>query len=211
MYSSKLSKVDFYTNKPESEVFEAAYNDFKSTLQDKNTRIKLFNDFIFISLDKFSHNKPDSFWHICSFEKNKSYDVYPCTNTSRVHNCSSSYNNILAHINRKQCSYRALFIKWITEIIQLANENDPDIYIWLKTHTTSKGTHERLYIRFLHDSADYLIVLKIEEKKCWYTLITAFPLVYSYTKDKNTNHFNIYSDNEKLDLIKSGLRNYIGN
>jgi hypothetical protein len=191
MKSSKLPNVinvDGFTTR--SQVLDAAYKVFFEEIGNKNIRPRLFGRFIYVDCMKKVNSRPEIYWHIvgltdgtegavqCSHEK---------ANTLCQDNCVNKYDQVvLTDGKRNCCCHRAVRVHWIKEIIRLANANDPSIKVWIKDN--------KLHVRFLHETVDYIIILLDDPSKGSKNLffISAFPVIFERYKqqyDKDLTEF----------------------
>lgn len=190
MYSSKLSPPltihgDFGSS------LDYFYDVFKNGFMNKDLRPKLFGKFIFVNCKNWINYKSETFWHLVAFEEGESssFNILPCNNDIAGQKCPVNciekiYSVELNENKRDICFYRGARINWINQIIDLANKRDPDVRLWRKKESTKKSNkiEEKTYIRFKHESADYLIVLAEKKDKHGklvnYNFVTAFPVFY---------------------------------
>lgn len=79
----------------------------------------------------------------------------------------------------------------------MANEKDPDIFIFEEEKTDGKKKYMDINIRYCCGMDDYLIILRERVKEDDYLFITAFPVV-TKTKKKQLD--------KKVENEKAGLR-----
>lgn len=179
-----------------AEVVHHTYeNYFKNDFMDKEKRNKLFGKFIFIPMD-FIEFKPERFWHIISFKPGEEkYTVNPCVNIYDSVLCKFLKSRCNEQVDmptekrlrgRCECLYRITRIHWINPILGLANKNDGNVKVWhehVKDGSTNKMVMMK-YVRFEHETADYLIVLRENpmNKLNNYKFVTAYPVVHNGTK-----------------------------
>lgn len=163
------------------EIIEYIYSIFKEDLMDRENREKLSGEFIFIDCTKWIINKPEMFWHLISLSELETFNIFPCNNDSSYNSCNENCivkNKQILLLNgqkRNICYYRAIRIKWINEIIHLANQNDSRIKKWIMD--------DKLHIRFSEGETDYILIFKDNSNnKNHYYLITAFPVFYINSK-----------------------------
>ncbi|RKD22468.1 hypothetical protein SAMN02745883_00677 [Caminicella sporogenes DSM 14501] len=185
----------------DKQFFDEAYNIFQMELQARYNRPNLFNKFIYIDEKVKYDNKPNGFWHISSIgEDDTKYDMYPCcndiTNGLCKYMCDFGHpENFLKDDNSIPCIYRACRIKWVREIIELANnnKNHPNLRIW--QHKNQRTKEKTLKIRYLNGCIDYIIIFKISYKNSdiyCYRLKTAYPVVLKSYKKRFDREYNNY-------------------
>lgn len=158
-----------------------------------------------IIFDKYLiQDKEEIFWHLISFDpstEEEKFTVAPCNNMSIMTKCLGEKSDCDGKIilpyhdrlkNRVECYYRMQYIKWIEEIIILANMNDPRIEVWQKNKKNNRGAgyQTKVHIRFKDVNADYLIVLN--DLGSVYKLITAFPITLLYKKKSYSRDYKKY-------------------
>lgn len=189
MSSSKLSTLlplkyssSFHDN------IDCLYKYFQDEIMDQKTRKRLFGEFIFIDCNRWTKHKNDLFWHIISLHKNERFNILPCNNCISYSlcpddNCINMNEKITLNSgeNRNICLYRGVRIVWINDIIELANNGDPDIMIW-KEDIKDKKYNKKVYIRYKKNNIDYAVVFEERYRRDGkirdYFLITAFPTFY---------------------------------
>jgi len=89
-------------------------------------------------------------------------------------------------------------IHWIPEIIQLANNSDPDIKTWTKPEKDSKGNRiYKHYIRYESGMVDYVVILKEERKQgqvYMYKFLTGFPVFLKRNKIEFDKDYQKYAN-----------------
>lgn len=188
----KLTPIDIDKNLELSEMFDACHNKFKETIATKDR--PLFQGMeIYVPL-KWIESKAEIFWHSASIEQKGNLNIKPCTNDLSSAFCSENCilgTDLITMSNgteRAKCLYRALRVGWISEIIELYNENDTRVKYWEKTNSNKK---KRLYLRYQEEEIDYLIVLeKRSEKKV--QLITAYPIFFVSAKKDYEKDYQDY-------------------
>ena len=172
--SDKLSLPTDVTERTFEEIIDFEYDVFKQEFMDKDTRVRLNNTFIFIDFNKWIDHKAEMFWHLISLSENERFSVFPCENNISDNickmNCQTNKKSVTLKNGqvRNICIYRACRIKWITEIIKLANKNDKNIKIWEKDN--------KFHVRFQHQDVDYVVIFSINKGR--YQLISALPVFY---------------------------------
>lgn len=190
--SDKLSlPIDINEMKFE-EIIETAYDIFKNDIMDKKTRVKYKGKFIFIKFDHWIEYKAEMFWHLISLGPKEQFQVFPCENNISDNICNMNCINKVRKVTlangqvRNICLYRASRIKWITEIINLANKDDESVEVWEKDN--------KKHIRFKHQDVDYAIIL--EMNKGTYQLVSAFPVFYINKKLTFNTDYKNYKKNK---------------
>ena len=173
-----------------------AYEYFSEHIYNKEKRPSLFGKDIFVEAHEKIDDRPQGFWHIVSLEEKHHFTkVLPCTNDATIDNCEQNCNAKTRMVSikyntedRSLCLYRASRIPWIVDIINLANNKDPDIAVWLKPGGSSSS--DKLYLRYNHDGADYVVIFSSEKR--FYRIISAFPVFYVSEKadfDKDYSNY----------------------
>lgn len=179
--------LDPYSNK--SEIINNLYDLYKSELMEKDNRVRLFNKFIYIEC-KWIDYKAEMFWHLISLSEEDYFKEFPCEYDNLKLMCEE---NCIKHIKqvtlnsgqvRNICYFRAVRISWIKEIINLANNNSSHIKKWEKDGI--------LYIRFEHETADYILLFLNKLNNGKYYFISAFPVFYPRSKVNYDNDFQNY-------------------
>ncbi|WP_127575242.1 hypothetical protein [Paenibacillus barengoltzii] len=170
---------------------EHFYENFKVGFMDKNKRPRLFGKFIYVNCRNWIEKKSDTFWHLIAFDEgeSESFNILPCNNDVAQEICPENciIKQFSIELNTKKrdlCLYRGARINWISPVIELANKQDPNIQYWRKQeYNFKKRMREgKTYIRFKHETVDYLIVLAEKYNDNGelnnYHFITAFPVFY---------------------------------
>ncbi|NCB75045.1 MAG: hypothetical protein EOM51_09935 [Clostridia bacterium] len=155
---------------------EKAFNYFSDNLNNKFSRPRLFEKFVYIENHEIIDNKPAGFWHAISLEENHKFaDVLPCVNDPTISDCGANCNNSQKTITikagtekRNICLLRASMLPWIVDIIRLANAGNNHISYWEK--------EKKIYIRYLHRGIDYILIFADNNK--FYRLISSYPVFY---------------------------------
>lgn len=218
MMSSKLSKPLKFSGKCFKDDMEETYTSIKDIFIDKDKRPKYNNKFIFFDMNnkiKINKNKeemikvldkPERFYHIVSIEPKLYYNINPCGNDDAIVYCKNEckYKNALEEfllLNRVECYYRMSRLRWISEVIALANLKDPLIQEWTEVEYYKKLKKRdkiyKRYIRYAHKRDDYVVILR--EERCKgeikkYRFITAFPLFIKDNKSEYTDKYNKYKN-----------------
>jgi len=166
---------------------DLVYEYFSKNINDKSCRPSLFGKPIYVEAKEIIEERPVGFWHMISLEKNHHFaKVLPCTNDEVINKCAQNCNTHekIATIKygteqRSICLYRASRIPWIIDIIKLADDGYSDVDVWLKPGNSS--TSDKLYLRYNHDGADYVVVFSAERR--FYRIISAFPVFYLSEKE----------------------------
>lgn len=201
--------MDIEHYEDEQTIFADSYSLFCKKLLDRDNRPELLGRFIFIDESQIQ-GREDGFWHIASigedFDDKKAdykFDMYPCQNhvayEKCIYKCEINHpENYLREINSIPCIYRAHKINWVWDIINLVNENrnHENLYIWRKKH--HKSGDKRLFIRYLDEVIDYIIIFQIVYNKekndiRMYKFITAYPVVMKSYKAQFDKDFNKYA------------------
>ncbi|MDP4120140.1 MAG: hypothetical protein Q8876_03675 [Bacillota bacterium] len=172
-----------------------AFDYFNKTFDNSNRRPNLFGKDIFIEKHEIISGWPAGFWHIVSIEDNHHFRVLPCSNDINIDLCKENCNKNVHQIKIKNgvetrniCLLRASRLPWIIDIINLANQKDPLIKIWLKPgNGPSNG---KLYLRYQHNGADYIVIFSAEKR--FYRLISAFPVFYVNEKEAFAKDYITY-------------------
>lgn len=206
MHSSKLPPP-----LPIGEDFDSTldsfYEVFKNGFMNKQTRPKLFGKFIYVNCNNWINYKSEAFWHLVAFDEGESnsFNILPCNNDIAGQKCPDNCINKVFSIElsdkrRDICFYRGARLNWINEVLELANKRDRNIQLWRKKeyNKRSKQVDEKTYIRFKHETADYLIVLAEKQDKHGklinYHFVTAFPIFYlnkKRTYDEDYANFKV--------------------
>ncbi|AYK67192.1 hypothetical protein D9C11_18380 [Bacillus subtilis subsp. subtilis] len=189
MYSDKLSPPIDITGKTEhSDIEDLLYKIFKREIMDQKNRGEFQGKFIYVNFNSWINNKSEVFWHLISLNKNEKFNILPCNNCISITKCFSNCIENSRKITFKNkdirniCYYRGIRIHWINEILNLANQGDPDIKIW---KLRKKGGRDQTYIRFINGTVDYVIILDEFRKGGRlknYVLTTAYPVFYINSK-----------------------------
>ncbi|MEC0320140.1 hypothetical protein P8791_01865 [Bacillus subtilis] len=155
---------------------------------DQKNRGEFQGKFIYVNFNSWINNKSEVFWHLISLNKNEKFNILPCNNCISITKCFSNCIENSRKITFKNkdirniCYYRGIRIHWINEILNLANQGDPDIKIW---KLRKKGGRDQTYIRFINGTVDYVIILDEFRKGGRlknYVLTTAYPVFYINSK-----------------------------
>ncbi len=179
--------IDLQTN------YAKLYNNFF----DHKKREKLKGVFIYIE-DKYVNGYMERYLHSISIDENQ-YDLYPCVNDESYAHCKSKCIpnksiHCVSSINRAFCYYRLNRIKWISEVISLANKDDENIKIWSCTHYDKKG---KLVVKrkvwYKNGLVSFVIIFEEKYKNNNLNLlkfITAYPVVKKSSEIKFIKEHN---------------------
>ncbi|AKS37432.1 hypothetical protein NP92_02960 [Anoxybacillus gonensis] len=180
---------------------------FSNLFMDKDKRPLYRGKFIFFDMNKLYKGMqlmfPERFMHICSIEDKPAYTIFPCNNDIAYYLCQNKCVNTNAltdfqKINRSECPYRMSRIHWIPEVIQLANNSDPDITTWTKPEKDNNGNRiYKHYIRYESGTVDYVVILKEERKKgqvYMYKFMTGFPVFTKRNKIQFEKDYQKYAN-----------------
>lgn len=192
MYSNKLSPaINISSLSNSSNIIDYLYQVFKNGFLLPTKRPNLYGKFIFVNCNNWINNKAETFWHLISLSIDESFNILPCNNDTVLpscdNNCIKSATQVMLNNGqaRNICFYRGVRIEWINDIIKLANNNDPNIKVWRKKVTSGGRPAIQLYLRFQHETADYVLIFEEKYKEgnvSQYFFITAFPVFYINTK-----------------------------
>lgn len=190
-----------------NENIDLLYTYFRENIMDKRRRNKLFDKFIYVDCNNWIDRKSELFWHLVSLHEKEKFNILPCNNCQSSTfcpniNCLNSGKSIKLSNNQKRniCLYRGIRISWINKIIELANQDDEDIMLW-KENVNGKKLNKKVYIRFKHQGADYIVLLEERYRRGEvhdYYFITAFPVFYINKKDTFDQKYLDYVKNMQL-------------
>jgi hypothetical protein len=203
MFSSKLSSpIDISHLIQYDEIDNYLYHQFKSEFMDPDKREKLHGKFIHLDCKHWINNKNDVFWHLISLDKKEKFNILPCNNCSSFQKCPLNCINpsreiTLANGNQRNiCYYRGIRIKWLNEIIVLANNGDPNIKTWKGIKKIpGKGNIKQYFIRFSHEAVDFILIFEEKYKNGLvnkYFFVTAFPIFYINSKQNYEAEYQSY-------------------
>lgn len=183
--------LESYANK--NEIINNLYELYKSDLMEKENRVRLFDKFIYIECKWWIDYKAEMFWHLISLSEDNYFKELPCDDNIKLmceENCINHIKQITLNNGqvRDICYFRAARIIWIKEIIKLANNNNSHIKKWEK-----EGI---LYIRFEHETADYILLFLDKLNNGRYYFISAFPVFYPDSKVNYDKDFRNYQKNK---------------
>lgn len=142
----------------------------------------------------------EAFLHMISFAKSHNFKILPCINDYDYQdicdkNCLNCHYQVTltfgSEKERNLCIYRAIRIRWVVELIKLANSNNQNIQMWVK--------NEKMHLRYKNNSIDYIAIFveaKIKGKKV-YKLISNFPVIYTSNSYKYDREYKKYIENNK--------------
>lgn len=190
------------SQKDMAQIFDESYAVFQLEINYRHTRPNLFDKFIYIDANySYEPEKVNCFWHISSIGVDHyKYDMYPCSNDAANGECHfmcdiNHENNFLKDINSIPCIYRASRIKWVRQIINLANINPKYANLRIWRQYNSKTKEHNLLLRYIDRHIDYVIIFNISYKGrdiyC-YRLTTAFPVVLKSYKKRFDKEYSEY-------------------
>lgn len=181
-------------------------DNFKPIFLFKDSRPNFNGRFIYFDMNRVYGNitlpQPERLMHILSLEPIKEYTIFPCNNDISFNHCInkcelSCANSNFKILNRSECYYRMARIHWIPEIINLANENNPNIKIWIKKKKSGNGKWiEKTFIRYQEGIVDYVIILRHVIKNGVFTnyyFESAFPVFLKRNKIQYDKEFKRYN------------------
>lgn len=197
--SSKLSAPIKYDGLDFEEQLKDAMNHFFNIFLDKTVKPSYNGKDIFFNMSKesdiFTLTYPERFLHIVSMDDEEKFNMYPCVNDPSYEYCdnrctgSSEIINFSV-LNRWECPYRLSRIHWIREVIDLANNGDPDVTEWEVVEANSRGKYNKRLLRYCCGIDDYLIVFRDHDNR--YQFITAYPIVKKSKKEECDNAYSSY-------------------
>lgn len=182
-------------------VFEEAYAVFEAELKDKDARPRLRERFVFIDFDDEFLGKSRAFWHIVSIGADDSkYEKLPCAGDPAAAFCTYQCDpdheeNFLREENSIPCCFRACRIRWIREILNLANENPPMPLLRVWKQRNQRTGENNLLIRFTENEVDYVVIFRVCYKHgdiYMYQLMTAYPVVLPGYKRRFDKEYENY-------------------
>lgn len=196
----------------EGDMLEIAHAVFEQDIC-SNTYSKLFlySDRVFIRSTGYTLNKHNFFWKIASYDIKENYSVAPCNNTPYLHLCTSLQNNIIINLNRRQCAYRASFIRIIKNIFSYVNNNDPSVHLYIKPQSYKGSFEDRLYIIYTEGHNHYKIVLAINPALKCYNFISAHPLTHTYSINQEMKDSTNPAYTRNTALLQNSISNYLIN
>ena len=182
-------------------VFEQSYAIFEAELKDKDSRPRLLDRFVFINFDDEIQGKPKAFWHIASIGADDSkYEKIPCAGDPAESFCEYQCDpdhtgNFLRAVNSIPCCFRACRIRWVAEILKLANENPPTPLLRVWKQKNQRTGENNLLIRLTDNEVDYVVVFRVSYKNSdiyMYQLMTAYPVVLPGYKRRFDKEYENY-------------------
>lgn len=180
------------------------YKDFNISFLIKNNRPKLNGIFIYVD-NKYIYGLNKRFLHSVSIEDKKYFNSDPCINDLSNVICktkckadSDSNIHCISIDDRSVCYYRLARVHWITEVINLANENNSNIKIWSKTFkdkTTGQMTTNRRFVWYKNGLASYVIIFEEKYKNGnihMLRFLTAYPVFGRRAERDFINDYNYY-------------------
>ncbi len=196
--AEKLKPIEIKRGDTLSDIFNRCHEVFKRTIATKD-RPMLGKREIYVPIN-WIEEKAEIFWHSASIEQKPKLDMKPCNNdisSSRCDvNCVTGEDVIVLNNGdiRAKCIFRAVRVGWIREIIDLYNKGDSHVRYWEKVNSDKRT---RLYLRYLEDEIDYLVVLEHKSEKR-VRLITAYPVFFiSAKKDYEKDYQNYIKSQSK--------------
>lgn len=126
---------------------------------------------------------------ILIFSKEEKFEIDPCINSEEEGICLTKCKlDGIPNNQRVFCIYRAKCLNWFNQILNLANLNDENIYIW---SVIDKNNKEKLKLRFKHETVDYIMIFYILRDGN-YKLITAYPLIRKGDRRKADREYKNY-------------------
>lgn len=193
--AEKLKPIEIKREDTLSDIFDRCHEVFKRTIAAKD-RPEFGNREIYVPLN-WIEKKAEIFWHSASMEQKPRLDMKPCNNDMSSSRCDENCvtgEDMIALSNgniRAKCIFRAVRVGWIREIIDLYNHGDSRVRYWEKVNSDKR---KRLYLRYLEDEIDYLVVLEDKSKKR-VRLITAYPVFFISAKKDYEKDYQNYIKN----------------
>ena len=169
---------------------------------DNKKRDKLKGLFIYVK-NEYINGYIERYLHSISIEENQ-YDSHPCLNDESYVHCQTkcTLNNSIAcvaSINRSFCYYRLNRIKWVTEVIDLANKDDDNIKMWSCNHYNKSGELiPKRKVWYKNGLVSFLIVFEEKYKDGKLHLLdfrSAYPVVKRGSEYKLLKEYNDYIKN----------------
>lgn len=196
--AEKLKPIEIKKEDTLSDILDRCHEIFKRTIATKD-RPTLGDREIYVPI-KWIEEKAEIFWHSASIEQKPRLDIKPCNNDASSSRCDENCvtgTNMITLSNgdiRAKCIYRAVRVGWIREIIELYNKGDSRVRYWEKVNSDKR---KRLYLRYLEDEIDYLVVLEDKSEKR-VTFITAYPIFFiSAKRDYEKDYHNYIRSQSK--------------
>lgn len=201
---SKLSDPIIYEGITIEDRIKNGLNSFSNIFLKKEVKPKYNGKDIYFEMSNIFNRylnlgMPERFAHIITLDNEDKYTVNPCNNDISSEQCENGcyFSNIpkFQAYGRWECLYRLYRIHWLREVIDLANQKDPDIITWQVDVNNGKEFYKKENIRYHCGMDDYLIVLKDRKKVGDYMFITAFPVASKSKKESLEREYNIYIKN----------------
>lgn len=179
------SPVDIDSYETQDDIINTCYIEFKECVLNKESRPQLFGREVCIPIGAWINNKAEIFWHISSLSSKDKISILPCNNDPAIDKCDKNciyHKRQITLTNGEErdiCFYRATKAFWVKELIELANQKDKCIKIWIKKDNKKK--RQELYLRYQFRHIDYIVIF--ESKPSKYVLITAYPVFYINSKN----------------------------
>lgn len=144
---------------------------------------------------------PEKLMHIVSLEEKNEHTILPCNNDIASNSCYNQCEFSKAHfwfvpLDRNECLYRMARIHWIPEIIELANNQDIRIKVWVEKKKNKRGRYaEKTYLRFQDGIVDYVVILGHRFKGgnfLNYVFESAFPVFIVRSKKQYDQRYSRY-------------------
>lgn len=184
-----------------NEAVEYAFSYYQNEIFATNeSRMKLFDKFLFIYDKPVTNNKPDMFWHLAGWEDKQVHSI-PRYNLCRNNpdwriicgsNCSSLLHKVKTSYfgERTLCLQRMAKLPRILDIIELVNEGMLDnITMWDYISNSGRHKNEQLYIRYKDVEEDYVVIFQYmldpDTKNIKRMLLFgAFPVIFKFKRDE---------------------------
>lgn len=187
-------------------IIEDSYNNFKSSMIDRDTRPMLLGKTIYINERVLYDGKENGFWHCSSMGENDTkFDQDPCENDKTKKLCKykcdiNSKDNFLKEDRRIPCVYRADKNIWVRKIIDLVNDKKIEhIKIWKYKDNKKKKSDLKIW----YDDGDisYILIFEIKYKEdksdiLKYIFKSAYPVVLRSYRFRFLREY----DNGKIDI-----------
>lgn len=166
-------------------------------------RDKLKGLFIFVK-NEYVNGYVERYLHSISISENR-YDSHPCLNDEAYVHCKTKCkptNSIpcVASINRSFCYYRLNRVKWITEVIDLANKDDANVKMWSHNHIDKSGKRtSKRKVWYKNGLVSFLIVFEEKYKNGNLHLLdfkSAYPVIKRGSEYKLLKEYNQYIKNK---------------
>lgn len=194
--AEKLKPIEIKKEDTLSDIFDKCHEVFKQTIATKD-RPTFGEREIYVPIN-WIEEKAEIFWHSASMAQKPRLDIKPCNNdisSPRCNeNCVTAEDSIMLSNGdiRAKCIFRALRVGWIREMIDLYNNGDPRVRYWEKVNSDKRN---RLYLRYLEDEIDYLVVLEAKSER-HVRLITAYPVFFISAKRDYEKDYQNYINNQ---------------